>query len=447
MSGQGEHSAVAVEALDADERAELIRLRRENAALRVARARRRLHVRWKSVAAAVLIVIGVVLAPISVVSIWAHNQVADTDTFVATVGPLAEDPAVRTAVTDRVTDTVFTYVDVPGLTNDAVDALAGRGVPPAVTDRLRGLAEPITSSLQGFVHDRVGDFVTSAAFVRLWNNTLRTVHQQLVSALSGQSKTVTVSQGKVMLDLGPFIAQVKQRLVAAGFSPASAIPAVHPTVAVADASTLVRAQNGYRLLDKVATWLPWLALVLMAVGVFLARDHRKALRNTGLGVAASMLVLAIVLLVARSAVIGGVPDRSVAAVTSSFDIVVHFLRVSVRALFVVGVVVAIGAALVGPSTTAVRIRRGCVGLLAWLRGHLLRGDGGPVGAWVHAYRVPLRIAVVVIAVLVFVFLSQPSGVAVVVIAAVLLVCLAVIQFLDRPAEHDQQPTAAAPRSD
>jgi hypothetical protein len=153
-----------------------------------------------------------------------------------------------------------------------------------------------------------------------------------------------------------------------------------------------------------------------------------------------MLVLAIVLLVARSAVIGGVPDRSVAAVSASFDIVVHYLRVSLRALFVVGVVVAIGAALAGPSATAVRIRRGCVDLLAWLRGRLLgEHGGGAVGTWVHTYRVPLRIAVTVIAVLVFVFLSQPSGVAVVVIAAVLLVCLAVIQFLDRP-EHAEKPS-------
>lgn len=69
-----------------------------------------------------------------------------------------------------------------------------------------------------------------------------------------------------------------------------------------------------------------------------------------------------------------------------------------------------------------------------------------MGRWVHAYRVPLRIAVVVLAVLVFVFLSQPSGVAVVVIAGVLVVCLAVIQFLDRPAEHDQESTTAAPPS-
>lgn len=435
MSEQDERPGSAVQVLDTDERAELVRLRAENAALRKENVRRRLTIRWKPLTAAVLIVLGIVLAPVSVASVWANNQISNTERFVATVGPLAQEPAVRSALTDRITDTVFTYVDVPVLTNQAVDAIAARGVPPRITDRLRGLAVPLASSLRGFVHGRVAQFVASPAFAQLWNRSITVVHRQLNAVLSGQSSAVTVSQGKVMLDLGPVIHRLKQRLVAGGFTPANAIPSVHPTIAVADASTLVRAQNGYRLLNSVATWLPWVSLLLLAGGIVLARDHRRALRNVGLGVAASMLVLAIALFIARGAVVGGVLERSVAPVSASYDIMVHFLRVGLRTLFVVGVVVAIGAAVLGPSPTAVRIRRGSAAAVAWLREHVPAGGraGGPVGVWVHNYRVPLRIAVLVVAVLVFLFIDQPSGVTVVVIAAVLVACLALIQFLDRPA--------------
>jgi hypothetical protein len=437
----GTDNPPAVTTLDADERSELLRLRQENEALRRTR-QRRWHVSWRAIAAAVLIVLGVILTPISVASVWAHNQVANTDRFVATAGPLAQDPAVQSALTDRLTDTVFTYVDVTALTDQAVAALQTRGLPPQTAERLRGLAAP----LQGFVHDRVGQFVASPTFAQLWNRSLTLVHQQLNSVLSGNSSAVTVSQGKVMLDLGPFIDRVKQQLVTAGFAPADAIPSVHPTVPVADASTLVRAQTGYRLLDKVATWLPWLTLLLLAAGIYLARGHRKALRNVGLAVAFSMLVLAAVLLVARSAVVGTVPERSTAAVAASFDIMVAFLRAGLRTIFVVGVVVAIGAALFGPSTTAVRIRQGAVRAVAWLREHVPGGSrgGGPVGAWVHTYRVPLRIAVLVIGVLVFLFLDQPSGVTVIVIAVILVVCLGVIQFLDRPPAPEGPPAGTPP---
>jgi hypothetical protein len=51
---------------------------------------------------------------------------------------------------------------------------------------------------------------------------------------------------------------------------------------------------------------------------------------------------------------------------------------------------------------------------------------------------------VAVAVLVFVFLTQPSGIAVLVIAAGLLVVLAVIEFLGRPATAPPVPADAVP---
>ena len=73
-----------------------------------------------------LIVIGCILAPLSVVAVWAKNQVTNTDRYVATVAPLADDPAIQNAVADRVTAEIFSYLDVVGITNQAVDALAER---------------------------------------------------------------------------------------------------------------------------------------------------------------------------------------------------------------------------------------------------------------------------------------------------------------------------------
>ena len=54
----------------------------------------------------------------------------------------------------------------------------------------------------------------------------------------------------------------------------------------------------------------------------------------------------------------------------------------------------------------------------------------------------LRLGAVTLAVLSFVFLSEPSGVAILVIATLLLVVLAVIEFLARPGEE----TAEGPRA-
>ena len=53
-----------------------------------------------------------VLAPLGVVAVWARNQVTNADRYVATVAPLAEDPAIQQAITDQITAQVFTYIDV-----------------------------------------------------------------------------------------------------------------------------------------------------------------------------------------------------------------------------------------------------------------------------------------------------------------------------------------------
>ena len=45
--------------------------------------------------AIVLITVGALLAPVAVVSAWAHNQLTDTSYFVDTFAPLADDPAVQ----------------------------------------------------------------------------------------------------------------------------------------------------------------------------------------------------------------------------------------------------------------------------------------------------------------------------------------------------------------
>lgn len=413
--------------LDPDERAELERLRAEVQRLRAPRARPA----GRTVLAGAVIVVGCLLAPVALTSVWLHNQVADTDRFVTTVSPLVQDAAVQTALTDRVTDTVFTYVDVRGLADDAVEALADQGLPPLLVDRLRGLTGPLANSVRDFVRDRVAELVATEQFARAWDRVVRVAHEQVNGVLSGTNSAIAAQGDRMVLDLAPFIDVAKRQLVAAGLTAADAVPEVHPTIAIAAADRLVRARAAYVTLDRLATWLPWVVLALFTLGVYLAPDHRRAVVWCGVGFAASMLALAVALVIVRAALVDGVPARSATATAAAYDIVVRFLRDGLRMLFVLGVVVALGAFLAGPSVTAVRVRGGVVRGVTWLRGRAgLRS--GPVGTWVHTHRAALRATAVVLAVLVFVFLDRPSGLTVLLIGLLLAVCLAVIQFLDQP---------------
>jgi hypothetical protein len=432
-------------ALTADERSELLRLRRELETLRTEPRPPRKR-RWRSVLAVVLIVLGCVVAPVAGVAVWVNNQVSDTDRFVRTMSPLVDDPDVQNALTEELTTTVFQYVDVQGLADDAVAALGAQGLPPALVTRLEGLTPTLTSAVTGFVQDRIAQLVASDAFESAWDQAITTAHRQLDAVLSGDSESIVVRGDAVMLDLAPFIDLTKQRLSDAGLTAVDLVPEVHPTVEIAKADTLVRAQSAYTALDTVAQVLPWVVLLLFAVGVYLARNRFRALVGTGLGLALSMVVLAAGILVARGLLVGEVPAAAAPATASGFDIVVTYLRLGLRALLVLGLVLALAGFLAGRSDTAVRIRRSIADRL-----HSARGGpsaDGPVATWTRAHVRGLRIAAVAAAVLTFVFLTQPTGIAILAITAALLVVLAVIEYLARPAstapaEADADPAVAA----
>src|SRR4051794_41566542 len=129
MSGTIPTGPVADDASETDRlRAEVAELRARLAATSEPAPRRLDPGRlWRPVVMAVCLGLVVLLAPLSVVATWAHRQVSDTDRYVATVAPLASDPAVQDAIADRITTEVLTYIDVRSLTTQVVDALGERG--------------------------------------------------------------------------------------------------------------------------------------------------------------------------------------------------------------------------------------------------------------------------------------------------------------------------------
>src|SRR5215217_5767091 len=183
------------------EHAEPERLRREVGTLGTAPPPRRGRFRWRSLFAVILIVLGCVLAPVAGIAAWTNNQVSNTDRFVRSISPLIEDPDVQNRITDRVTDTIFQYVDVQGIADDGVNALVDQGLPVRVGDRLLTLTPTLASAVTGFVHDKVAELVASPAFVAAWNQALAVAHRQMNAVLSGDSKSIVIRGDSVFLDL------------------------------------------------------------------------------------------------------------------------------------------------------------------------------------------------------------------------------------------------------
>ena len=385
--------------------------------------------------ATILIVVGCLLAPVSVLAVWAASEVGNTGRYVATMEPLVHNPAIQNALTDKITAEIIARLNVASYADQAAAALSSRGLPRAGA-LLKSVAPSLTSGATGFVRREVHKIVTGPRFAEAWVRANTVVHQELVKALSGQgTSSVSVRNGQVVVGLGPFIDVVKQDLVKRGFSLVSKIPAINPTLTLFSAKYLVKAQSAYRLINNLKIVLPVLTVLLLALGVFVARGRRRALIGAGLGLAASMLVPAAGLYVFRGIYLGSVPPNVLPpdAAGALFDTLVRFIKEGLRTVLVVGLVVAAGAFLAGPSGAAVWARSAFSSGLGRLRrgGESAGVSTGPVGTWTYTHRKALRIVAVTLAALIFVFWGQPTATLVIVIAILLLVVLALIELIGR----------------
>jgi hypothetical protein len=403
----------------------------------------RSHPRGLSVLSAFMIVLALVLAPLSVASVWADRIVSDTDQYVKTTEPLIHNPEVQKALTDQVTAAILDNLDVANVTEQALAAIADRPrVPPTLAAAIPGLQGALVSGIENFVHDQVAKVISSPQFAQVWDSLNRSAHVEVVRLLSGDTSSVLTAQDdEVSLSLAPIIDQVKTALVANGFTLANSIPPIDRSFVLMKSSSVTHAQTAFQALNAIGIWLPIIAILLLVGGILLARDKRSALLRSGLGLAGAMILLGVVLAIGRTWYVNTTPGNvlSSSAAGSVFDTLVRFLRTSLRTVGVLGLVLAFTAWVSGPSKNALRLRGGFTQSIASVRGSAESAgwQSGRVGTWTYAHRNVLRLSAAVLGGLILMFWSQPTAWVVLFVALFVLVLLAVIEFVGRPAPQPQ----------
>ncbi|MBF4163494.1 hypothetical protein [Nocardioides acrostichi] len=192
-----------------------------------------------------LVLLFAVLLPAAIASAWLDRVVTDTDAYVDTVTPLADETQVQQAVADKVTAVAVRQVrsKIPAaIAQKAVDAAAQR-------------------------------VVTSREFPDLWAQINRTMHRKLVKVLSQDSGPTDVS-----VDLGPVLRSTLDALGAKNLLKKGATDALPPVqFSVADSSELERARSTYAAIDDTGLWLPVATLVVGLLAVAVTPLRRRAL--------------------------------------------------------------------------------------------------------------------------------------------------------------------------
>ncbi|MEE1786668.1 hypothetical protein PUR71_27755 [Streptomyces sp. SP17BM10] len=384
-----------------------------------------------STVSAVLITLTCILVPLSLLTVWVHDIALDTDRYVATVAPLATDPAVQDAAVNRLTQAVDVKVDGPAVTSDLAAWLQSQGLPPRAASAVKALGPKLDDAVDQVVNKAATKAVHSDTFATVWTQANRSAHAAVVHALTGHGRgAVGVTDGTVTLDVGTAVDRLKDELVAAGVSPAAKIPDVNKQLVLFQSDKLAKIQDAAHALDVVGNWMPVLTVLLGAIGVLLARRKRRALVTTALGAAGGCLVVAVALVIVRHYYLDHLPPavQSPAAAAAIFDRLLHFLRVSLRTAIVLGVVVALGAYLSGagrfPRAVRGRADAAADSAARWGGSHGVRT--GRAGTWTEAHRRGLVLAALLVVALVFALWDHPTVLTVLLLVLVLLAVLAVL---------------------
>src|SRR5450631_2256464 len=157
--------------------------------------------RWRRISSWVLVVVACILSVLSVVTVFARNQLLNTDTYVSTVAPLASNPAIQTQVAKKVSENLIARTNVGAQVKNALPPKAGF------------LATPITSGLETVTNELALKAVQSQQFYAFWVAANRASHKQLVALLTGSNGgSVSSQNGKVTIDLSQVEVQVKKKL-------------------------------------------------------------------------------------------------------------------------------------------------------------------------------------------------------------------------------------------
>jgi hypothetical protein len=306
------------------------------------------------IAARVLVVLGGLLAVVSLLAGYIRYQALDNETVRATAGELIVDDEVRNQIATTLVDELYGNVDV--------EAALEQRLPP---DQ-QGLAGLVAGGLREFADRSAVRMLERPRAQELWVDTVAFSHRQILNVLEDDTDSLSTEDGAVFLDLRPLIIQLGDRLPVVGRI-AAQLPNESGRIKVMDAEQLETAQDVTRWLKAIGSWFWVVPLLLWAVALALARGRRLTILRA---IAFTSIIVGLLVLVIRRLAGSYVVDSLVAAESvkpaaqDAWDILTQLLADGAWTLLGLGVVVLFAAWLAGAGRAATATRGALAPFLA-----------------------------------------------------------------------------------
>lgn len=362
--------------------------------------------RVRRIVTPILVALTVIVFTVTVPAVWGARTVLNTDRYVATVGPLAEDPAVQASIATKLTDQVFLALNVEGTLSSVLGEIG---------ERATVLAAPLTNAVKGFVQEQVLKVVQSDAFQTFWVRANTFVHTQVVAILRGDDGAVTVREGKVLLNLLPLvnlalgsIQRVASDLVGSdvtlptiqeGEAPNESItkleqalgvdlPDSYGQLVVYDTEDLAALQQAVSTLERLLVLLLVLIPVLVAASLWVSTRRRRTLIQLAAGAAVGLVVVRRIAIISRDSLFERIDTQRFPSVRVLTNELMESLFRTTAVLLAIVLLTLLIALITGPYPWAVTargwVRDGARGVAAAFSGERLP-DTGRV-RWIRDHR-------------------------------------------------------------
>ncbi len=294
-----------------------------------------------------LVVLGSVLAFLSVFAIWIERQALNTGDWVSTSGKLLQNETIRTAVGDYLVDQLYENVNVEQELKDIL---------PGETKQLAG---PAAGGLRQVAGQGAEKVLESSTAQELWEDANRSAHEQLLAVLENKGEAVSTEGGNVSLNLGSLITNLAGQ-VGIGGTLAEKLPPDAGKIEILHSNELKTAQNIAVAIKGLALVLSLLTFIAFGIAIYLARGSRwVAVLFAGIGLIAAGFAV----IVARQIAGGIVVDELVnvqsvkPAAEATWSIATSLMTSIATTVIVIGVLFSAAGWLGSPTGSARSTRR------------------------------------------------------------------------------------------
>jgi hypothetical protein len=294
-----------------------------------------------------LVVLGSLLAFLSVFAIWIERQALNTPDWVSTSDKLLQNATIRSAVAEYLVDQLYENVNVEKELKEIL---------PGDTKELAGPAAGGLRQVAGSGAEKVLETSTAQT---LWEDANRSAHEQLVAVLEEKGEAVSTENGEVKLNLGSLLTNLADQ-IGVGQQLADKLPPDAGQIQILRSDQLKTAQNIATAVKGLALLLSLLTFAAFAGAIYLSRDGRwVTVLLSGIGLIAAGFAV----IVARHVAGGIVVDQLVStesakpAGEAAWSIATSLMTSIATTVIVIGVLFAAAGWLGSPTGSARASRR------------------------------------------------------------------------------------------